>query len=118
ESLPGGMPGDGLSLRTGQPVGELIAPALGTTLGNAAAALLFALPAALLLGVPAGFRPHSVIDRVLQAPAVAVMGVPAFTAAILGVWLIMSGPLDHLRLAGAAHGALTVLLAGWLARAI
>lgn len=115
---PWAVPGAGLSLRTGRPAGELLGPALAATLGNAAAALLAAVPAAVLLGLPGGLRPHSLADRVLQAPAVAVMGVPAFTAGLLGVWMITSGTLGDVSLAAAAQGALTVVLAGWLARAI
>ncbi|MBP2017317.1 ABC-type dipeptide/oligopeptide/nickel transport system permease subunit [Symbiobacterium terraclitae] len=116
--VPGDLPAGGVSLKTGQPVLVVLRPALAATLGNAAAAVLYALPAALLLGVPAGLRPESPVDRVLQAPAVALMGVPAYAAGILGVWLVMSGPLGGVSLSAAANGALTVVLVGWLARAV
>jgi|GEM_PF-415978 len=117
-SVPGATPGGGLSLRTGQPVVDLLWPAVESTLATATTALLYALPAALLLGVPAGLRPHSIVDRVLQAPAVAVMGIPAHVAALLGVWLVALGPLERQSLTGAVTGALALLLSGWLARAI
>ncbi|MDF2629265.1 MAG: oligopeptide transporter permease protein [Symbiobacteriaceae bacterium] len=114
---PGAAIDPGLSMRTGQPVAELVAPALTATLTSLAVNLAWALPLALLLGIPAGLRPHSLLDHVLQAPAVALMGVPAFVAALLAIWsLVFRHP--GFPLLRATQVALVLLLAAWLARAV
>lgn len=104
-------------MRTARPVAELVGPSLTLTLKSLGIGLAFALPLALLLGIPAGLRPHSLLDRLLQAPAVALMGVPAAAGAMLAIGsLALHGP--GLSIPGATQVALTVMLAAWVARAV
>lgn len=114
---PGAPIDPGMSLKTARPVAEMVGQALPFTLKSLAIGLAYALPLALLLGIPAGLRPHSILDRLLQAPAVALMGVPAAIVTLLAIRsLALKGQM--LSLSGAAQAALAILLAGWLARAV
>jgi peptide/nickel transport system permease protein len=116
--LTPGAPADpGISMRTARPVAELVGQALPLTLKSMALGLAYALPLALLLGVAAGLRPHSFLDRLLQAPAVLLMGAPATFGALLAIRsLALKGRM--LSIPGAAQTALAILLAAWLARAV
>ncbi|HYF75618.1 MAG TPA: hypothetical protein VD973_00645, partial [Symbiobacteriaceae bacterium] len=114
---PGAAIDPSLSLRTARPVADLVGQALPLTLKSMALGLAYALPLALLLGVAAGLRPHSILDRLLQAPAVALMGAPATFGALLAIRsLALKGQM--LSIPGAAQTALVILLAAWLARAV
>lgn len=109
---PGGL-GAAVNAR---PPAEVIPAALGTTLNWLTLGLLYALPLALALGVPAGLWPRSLADRILQAPAVALMAIPPFLLVLFSIRTIaMEGGAA---IPVAAKAGLTVLLAGWLARAI
>jgi peptide/nickel transport system permease protein len=116
--LTPGAPADpGISMRTARPVAELVGPSLTLTLKSLAVGLAYALPLALLLGIPAGLKPHSLLDRLLQAPAVALMGVPAAVGALLVIGsLALHGPA--LSIPGATQVALLLMLAAWVARAV
>jgi ABC-type dipeptide/oligopeptide/nickel transport system permease subunit len=114
---PGGPVDPSMSIRTSRPVAELVGPTLTDTLTTLAINLTFALPLALLLGISAGRRPHSNLDRALMAPAVALMGVPAFAGALLAI-SSLAIKSRALSLTGAARVALILLLAAWLARAV
>lgn len=73
----------GRSIRTGQPVLEVVARALGPTLELTGAAALLALGAALTLGLLAALRPHSGLDRAVTAGAYLVLSLPVFLWAFL-----------------------------------
>ncbi len=114
---PGATPDLSLSLRTQQPVAEMVTQVLPGTVGTVATSLAFALPLALLLGVPAGLRPGGWLDRLLQAPAAMLMGVPAYTVG-LGMMLVLVFGSRSVSVPGAAKAAIVILLAGWMGRAI
>lgn len=104
------------SLVTNRPVGVLVSTSLGITLKSMALAMLYALPLALLLGVPAGLRPNSLVDRILQLPAVALTAIPAFTLVLLSIRTLAFG--GTVSIPAAATTGLVLLLSGWLARAV
>lgn len=114
---PGGPVLLGVSVHSKREVADLVSAALPVTLASVATGVAFALPLALLLGVPAGLRPNSLLDRVLQGPAVALAGVPAFTMALLTI-RSLAIEARAFSLPGAARVALVLLLAAWMARAI
>ncbi|QSB14611.1 ABC transporter permease [Natronosporangium hydrolyticum] len=82
--LTGLATGDlGSSLRTGQPVTELLAPALGPTVVLAVVTLAVLLPLALTLGVTAAVRADGWYDRAVSTTTVALNAVPEFALAVL-----------------------------------
>lgn len=117
EAVPGASVTGGLSWRTNEPVAELVGVSFRSTLTTLAKGVGLALPLALLLGIPAGLKPQSWLDRLLQGPAVALAGVPAFTTGLLGLmYLVTSGRVASMEVATLA--VLAVLLAAWMARAV
>ncbi|MFZ5826401.1 MAG: ABC transporter permease [Bacillota bacterium] len=114
---PPPSPNAGSPIRGERAVAELVGPAVPATLTSLAVGVAYALPLALLLGIPAGLRPNSPLDRALQRPAAALAGLPAFTLALLAV-LILLIQYGVLSLPGASLAALTLVLAAWLARAV
>jgi peptide/nickel transport system permease protein len=114
---PGPPIDPGVSLQGGRAVAELVSPRLLHTLTTLAISLAYALPLALLLGIPAGRRPDSLLDRVLQAPVVADMGVPAFvgSALVIGTLVFKS---EGISLPAGTQLARMLLVSAWMARAV
>ncbi|SEB84709.1 ABC transporter permease [Rhodobacter sp. 24-YEA-8] len=73
----------GLSSHFRAPVIEIIPARLGASLLLGACALLVMVPTALLLGVIAGMRPNSMMDRVVSVFAILSTSVPDFASAVL-----------------------------------
>ncbi|MFZ5826125.1 MAG: hypothetical protein ACOY94_17655, partial [Bacillota bacterium] len=116
-ALSPGKPDMSVSIHTRRPVSEVVAEALPYTLKNLGKGFAYALPLALVLGIPAGLRPNSPLDRVLQTPAVALAGVPAAAGVLLSIY-VLSVKYRALPFQDAARVALVLLMAAWLARAV
>lgn len=108
---------DGLSLVTGRPAAEIAGEALQGYALAVAWAMLYALPVALLLGVPAGLRPGSPVDRLLQVPALLLMGVPMMVGVLVSIKLLAMDA-GWLSISGAGTVAIALIGGGWLARAV
>lgn len=115
---PGAPIAPGVSLQGGRAVAELVGPRLAATLTTLGVTVAYALPLALLLGIPAGRRPGSLLDRLLQAPAVLLMGVPAFVGSALVISSLSLKSNELLSLPTASMLARVLLVAAWLARAV
>ncbi|HYF92078.1 MAG TPA: hypothetical protein VD969_07510 [Symbiobacteriaceae bacterium] len=70
---------------------------------------LYALPLIVLLGVPAGLKAGSTLDRVLQAPALILAGVPALLTLAAFGWIGLPGQREL---------AAAIVVAPWLGRAV
>lgn len=91
----------GASLVTGQPVADEIAHQLGASMWLALSAVVLSLMIGPPLGVLAGMRPGSVIDRALLVVSTGIKAVPQF---LMGLVLIVLLAV-HLRwLPAAGHG--------------
>jgi peptide/nickel transport system permease protein len=73
----------GSSLVNGLPVSELLAQRIGATFELAAAGLLLSLLVGGALGVVAGLRPNSAVDRVVSAISALSLSLPLFWVGIL-----------------------------------
>lgn len=84
EYLSGAVRGDlGRDFFSRTPVTSIILPVLPHTLALAIASLSFAVLASIPLGVLAGTRPESRLDRALSALSVSLISIPSFVVAIL-----------------------------------
>lgn len=96
------MQGDlGHSIRTGQPVLQVIGRALWPSLELTAAAACLAMALALLAGLATALRPNSVLDRAVAAGAYLILSLPIFLWAIMFT-LVFSVSLGLLPSAGYA----------------
>lgn len=93
----------GHSVRTGEPVTSLIASRLPLTVQLAAYALLLVVSIGVPLGMLAGMRRGTLIDRATSTVAIIAMSAPAFAVAILLVW-VFGVWLDLLPVYGAGTG--------------
>jgi peptide/nickel transport system permease protein len=99
------------------PMGAQVADALLGTVSLAGYSLLLALGPALLVGIPAGLRPGTRLDRLLRAPAAALAGVPSIAAVLVFVGLL-SMRTRWLDLDSAIYISLAVGVWPWLTLAI
>ena len=76
----------GFSTRTGRPVGPTLMRRLRNSFTLAAIAFVFIMPIALLLGLLAGLREGSALDRVISLFSLVTTAVPTFAS---GVFLIL-----------------------------
>ena len=84
--LSGIVRGDaGMSLVTGAPVSALIGARLGNSLALAGLTALVSVPVALTLGITAAVRRGTAFDRVIGLVTIAIVSVPEFLVATLGV---------------------------------
>lgn len=77
----------GYSSSDGVAVGTDLADHVGPTLILMAAALLLGILVALPLGVIAAMREHTVVDYVLSAVPIALVGIPAFVVGLVAIYL-------------------------------
>jgi peptide/nickel transport system permease protein len=80
----------GISLRTGQPVIDLIGRALPVTLELAAFALLFAIVAGVSLGTFSALRSNTVADGAVRSGALLGLAAPEFLSGTLLIYLFSS----------------------------
>jgi ABC-type dipeptide/oligopeptide/nickel transport system permease component len=73
----------GLSMVNGLPVGELVMQRLSATLELALAGLLLSVVIGGALGIVAGLRPNSAVDRMVSAVAAVGLSLPLFWTGIL-----------------------------------
>jgi peptide/nickel transport system permease protein len=78
----------GRSIRTHQPVTELIAQALGPTVMLAGAALVLAVVIGLVTGLVAALRRGSALDAVLSTLTVGGLAIPNFWLAVLMIYIV------------------------------
>jgi hypothetical protein len=76
---------------------------------------LYAVPLALLFGVPAGLWPGSRLDRVLQLPVVALTGLPAV---LIGLFLLQTFGDGGAHPGWLTEAVAALVAAPWLARAL
>ncbi len=76
----------GTSLRTGRPVAKSIGIRLRNSIVLAGSAFLLVMPIALLLGIIAGLREGSLLDRGLSIPGMMFSVIPEF---VTGIFLIL-----------------------------
>ena len=79
-----GDPGD--SLRTGRPVAKSIGVRLRNSVVLAGAAFVLVMPVALVLGIIAGLKEGSLLDRCLSVPGMMFSVIPEF---VTGIFLIL-----------------------------
>jgi peptide/nickel transport system permease protein len=92
--LGGFLTGDfGISTRYKVPVGDVLWPAAGRTAILGLAALAVIVPLSLLLGVIAGMREGSALDRSISTVAVITTSIPEFASAVFlsGVFVFWLG---------------------------
>lgn len=77
--------------------------------------VLYAAPMAVLFGVPAGLRPGSLRDRLMQLPVVLLAGMPAV---LIGLALLQAVGAGETRPAWLTELGATLVAAPWLARAL
>jgi peptide/nickel transport system permease protein len=105
----------GVSFRSGEPVGGLIAARLPATLTLALAAILVALVIALPLGTLSALHPRSLIDRVASVISQIGISVPDFWLSIVLI-LVFAGTLGWLPSGG--YVPLFDDPVGWLRRLV
>ncbi len=93
------MTGDLLSFKTRQPVVEMIAERLPTTIGLAACVLIVGFGLGITVGVLQALRPNSRLDDVLTFLSLFGFAVPAFWLALMLI-MIFSVRLDWLPVSG------------------
>ncbi|APU16548.1 MULTISPECIES: ABC transporter permease [Actinoalloteichus] len=93
----------GVSLRTGQPAGDMVLAAFPATLQLAAVTMLIAIVGAVLLGSLAAYRPNSPADRSASFLSMTAASIPDFWFAIMGV-LILGVGLEWLPTSGVDGG--------------
>jgi peptide/nickel transport system permease protein len=79
----------GDSVRFKQPVGEVLWPRLKNTGILAGAVFLVLIPVSLSLGVLAGMREGSKLDRTISVSSIVTTSVPEFASAVLFSWLFV-----------------------------
>jgi ABC-type dipeptide/oligopeptide/nickel transport system permease component len=77
----------GASYRTREPVGQMIASQLPSTLELAAGGLLFGIAFGLLFGLLGGLRPNGVTDVICTALALFGVSMPAFWSGMVLIWV-------------------------------
>jgi len=109
----------GLSLRTGRPVAQEIAPRLPWSLAIGGGGILLAAILCLPLGFAAARRPNGAADRLTRLFTIGAQTAPSFLVAILAAWLVSAQLrlLDVYTGAPAERVALPALLVGLYALA-
>jgi peptide/nickel transport system permease protein len=106
--LSGLLRGDpGISLVTGLPVADLIAPRLAKSLELAGLTALVSVPVALTLGIVAAVWRGSLIDRIISVATIGVVSVPEFLIATVAV-LIFAVTLHWLPALSSGHDAASI----------
>lgn len=123
----------GTSLATGQPVGSIVGRPLAYTAVLVTVAGLVTVTLAVVVGVAAGLRPGSRLDRALSGGAVALVAIPQFVVAGLLVLLFAAAlhwlpavslvpyggtPLDQPSILVLPVLALTLPSAAWASRLV
>lgn len=98
-------------------LGSMVQEAVLSCLAIAGRGLALALPAAVALGLMAGLRPGSRLDRIITTPTMLLAGLPALPA-LLAIVSYFTLDLGWLGQYGALHLALGIICFPWLTLAI
>lgn len=79
----------GESTRFRRPVSEVLLPRLGNTALLAACVFAIMVPLSLILGILAGMREGSKLDRTISVTSIITTSVPEFASAVLFAWLFV-----------------------------
>lgn len=80
----------GVSLLSQRPVSEIIAPLLGNSMVLAAVTVAILIPLSVTLGLAAGARPGTRLDKVVSSVALSAESVPPFVIGVLCIsWLAL-----------------------------
>lgn len=79
----------GESTRFRRPVSEVLLPRLGNTALLAACVFAIMVPLSLVLGILAGMREGSKLDRTISVTSIITTSVPEFASAVLFAWLFV-----------------------------
>jgi peptide/nickel transport system permease protein len=77
----------GVSLRTGEPAGEMVLRDFPATLQLAGVTMLLAVLLAVIVGSWAALKPNGIVDRISSFASMAAASIPDFWLAIMGIWV-------------------------------
>jgi peptide/nickel transport system permease protein len=93
----------GTSIRSGQPVTQIVANRLPVTLALLAAGSLVAVPLSILLAVVAALRRHRPVDHVIRILGVVGLAIPAFWLGVMAIAFVAI-PTGWFRASGLGDG--------------